>query len=347
MSEDEVNPYELLNVELEANEQTIRTAYRQRSLKVHPDRNPNNADAARKFHELNQAYELLLDPLRRLALDAKLRIKEARKTRFKSFDNKRKVLVEELEEREKAFKKARVEKQEEEVKRWHDTEQIKDEGRRLREEKEKALKAREMDKQNAIRQHTANVDLDEPPAIQPNDTTLRVKYSLSDRPELTTKESLSSLLSPFGPTDTETIVLSLKVSKKASNKGHTMGTALVPFKRIGDAFAVVCASGRPERGLDRVDIAWVGGKEPEIIKWLKSTGRLSSQPLAEPSEATLHTKTMPATFSSFPETLPDTSFPSVTRTPADIDYESLTLMRLRQAERERLEKEIREQEENE
>ncbi len=38
MSEDEVNPYELLNVELEANEQTIRTAYRQRSLKVHPDR---------------------------------------------------------------------------------------------------------------------------------------------------------------------------------------------------------------------------------------------------------------------------------------------------------------------
>lgn len=82
-----------------------------------------------------------------------------------------------------------------------------------------------------------------------------------------------------------------------------MVTALVPFKRIGDAFAVVCASGRPERGLDRVDIAWVGGKEPEIIKWLKSTGRLSSQPLAEPSEATQHTKTMPATFSSFPETL--------------------------------------------
>ena len=31
---------------------------------------------------------------------------------------------------------------------------------------------------------------------------------------------------------------------------------------------------------------------------------------------------------------------------AAIDYESLTLMRLRQAERERLEREIREQEEN-
>ncbi|EEB86767.1 hypothetical protein MPER_16156, partial [Moniliophthora perniciosa FA553] len=72
MSEEEISPYELLDVKQEATEQEIRTAYRQRSLRVHPDRNPNNPDAARKFHELNQAYELLLDPLRRLALDPKL-----------------------------------------------------------------------------------------------------------------------------------------------------------------------------------------------------------------------------------------------------------------------------------
>lgn len=37
-SEEEQNPYELLDVKLEATEQEIRTAYRQRSLKVHPDR---------------------------------------------------------------------------------------------------------------------------------------------------------------------------------------------------------------------------------------------------------------------------------------------------------------------
>ncbi|KAF9036495.1 DnaJ-domain-containing protein [Hymenopellis radicata] len=345
MSEDEVNPYELLSVEIEANEQTIRTAYRQRSLKVHPDRNPNNPDAARKFHELNQAYELLLDPLRRLALDAKLRIKEARKTRFKTYDNKRKVLVEELEEREKAFKKAPVEKQQEEVKRWHDTEQIKDEGRRLREEKEKELKAREMEKQNVFKQHTANVDMDEPPSIRTSVVFSNDTYSLCCRTKRHNRSLLSALFGPFGPTDTETIVLSLKPSKKAPNKGPKTGTALVPFKRIGDAFAVVCASGRPERGLNGVDIAWVGGKEPAIIGWLKSTGRLSSQPLTEPPQSQ-QTDT-PTTFSSFPETLPDTSFPSVTSTSADIDYESLTLMRLRQAERERLEKEIREQEENE
>lgn len=36
--EEEINPYELLSVTTESTEQEIRTAYRQRSLKVHPDR---------------------------------------------------------------------------------------------------------------------------------------------------------------------------------------------------------------------------------------------------------------------------------------------------------------------
>lgn len=39
MSDDpEINPYELLGLSTEANDQDIRTAYRKLSLKVHPDR---------------------------------------------------------------------------------------------------------------------------------------------------------------------------------------------------------------------------------------------------------------------------------------------------------------------
>lgn len=118
---------------------------------------------ARKFHELNQAYELLLDPLRRLALDAKLRLKQARAERFKGYDNKRKNLVEELEAREREFKKARVEKQKEEVERWQETEKIKEEGRKLREDRERAMKQREED---SIRSETeAKEDEMDPPAL--------------------------------------------------------------------------------------------------------------------------------------------------------------------------------------
>jgi curved DNA-binding protein CbpA len=118
---------------------------------------------ARKFHELNQAYELLLDPLRRLALDAKLRVKLARAQRFKSYDNKRKNLVEELEERERAFKKARMEKQKEEVETWRETERIKEEGKKLREQKEKEI----WEKMHRPKQEEPTIEEDEdaPPAM--------------------------------------------------------------------------------------------------------------------------------------------------------------------------------------
>ncbi|KAK0492992.1 hypothetical protein EDD18DRAFT_1408562 [Armillaria luteobubalina] len=164
---------------------------------------------------------------------------------------------------------------------------------------------------------------DEPPSIQSNDTTVRVKFTHSGHPELTTPEALAVIFAPFGPTDLEMIVLSLKASKKAPSKPPKYSTALVPFKRIGNAFVAVC------------------GKEPEILGWLKRTEKFSAQP----SNPEPHTSTSTSsTFSSFPETLPDAIvlvvFP-------DIDYESLTLMHMRQAQCERLELEILEREANE
>lgn len=85
--------------------------------------------------------------MRRTALDAIIRIKEARKTRFASYDNKRKVLQEELEESERAFKKSKAEKDTRERDRQREEETIKEENRRLRKEKEEeaAKKAAERD----------------------------------------------------------------------------------------------------------------------------------------------------------------------------------------------------------
>jgi DnaJ family protein C protein 17 len=85
-------------------------------------------------------------------------------------------------------------------------------------------------------------------------------------------------MSSFGRTDTDTIVLSLKSPKKNLDKPPKYGTALVPFKQIGDAFAAVCASGKRERGLDGIEVGWVGGKEPPILMWLKKMGKLGTPP---------------------------------------------------------------------
>lgn len=95
-------------------------------------------------------------------MDAKLRIKEARKLRFASYDNKRKNLVEELEEREAAFKKARLEKQEKQKQVWRDNEKVMEEGRLMRERREKELQEREAAAATAREKERREL---EPPAL--------------------------------------------------------------------------------------------------------------------------------------------------------------------------------------
>ncbi|RDX53789.1 DnaJ-domain-containing protein [Lentinus brumalis] len=339
-TDEDVNPYELLGISIEATEQEIKTAYRQRSLKVHPDRNRGNPDASRKFHELHQAQELLLDPLRRMALDAKFRLKEARKARYATFDAKRKTMVEDLEERERTLKKARVEKESEKKARWQENERIMEEGRRLREDRERELQRKEREREELSKkaQLAATTGL-EPPESGLLDTTVRVKFTLSAHPTLAEASSLGALLTPFGPLDDTSIVLSLK---PAPPKKPKRVTALVPFKQIGGAFAAVCASGRADSGLGDIEVAWAEGKEPELIGWLKKMGQLGGEGAAAGKPAS------DTAFSSFPSTFPDLSGappqPSAPTGVPGLDYESLTLMRMRQAERARIEREIRERE---
>ncbi|KAG1828502.1 hypothetical protein EV424DRAFT_1385303 [Suillus variegatus] len=350
----EQNPYDLLEISQEATEAEIRTAYRTRSLKVHPDRNRNDPNAAQKFHALTTASTLLLDPLRRLALDAQLRLQAAKKQRFASYDNKRKAMVSELEEREKEFKKARMAKEQERTARESENVRIREEGRRMREQREKELELQELERQCARTKPGSNGTVEEEPLAPPPpsdlDTTIRIKYALSSYPALSTASALTAHLRRYGEIDEGTAVMSQKAKKSKKSKGLVDGevivTALVPFNQLGAAFAVVSsAESLKERGMD---VAWAGGSEPPILGWLRERGELggSAANRAEP----FPTKPTPegTTFGSFPSSFP--AFDEVVPPPpppaakAGIDYESLTLLRMREAERARLEKEILEAE---
>ena len=54
--------YEILGVERTATEIEIKRAYRTLALKYHPDKNPDDKEAAEKFREAAEAYEVLSDP---------------------------------------------------------------------------------------------------------------------------------------------------------------------------------------------------------------------------------------------------------------------------------------------
>lgn len=143
--------------------------------------------------------------------------------------------------------------------------------------------------------------VDEPPSLDQFDTTVRLKYSLKAHPELTTKESIAEYLSPFGPVDTDSIVFSMKTKvSKAKSKAKdavpaaggsaapTHGTALVPFKNIGDAYASVSAStlsSSSHVNLKGMEITWVNNNEPLILGWLKKMGKLPTPGSSKPTSA--------------------------------------------------------------
>jgi molecular chaperone DnaJ len=60
--------YEILGVTKESNENEIKKAYRELSLRFHPDRNPD-PNATTKFQEISEAYETLSDPLKKQEYD--------------------------------------------------------------------------------------------------------------------------------------------------------------------------------------------------------------------------------------------------------------------------------------
>eukprot|EP00931_Biecheleriopsis_adriatica_P073591 TRINITY_DN47848_c0_g1_i1.p1 TRINITY_DN47848_c0_g1~~TRINITY_DN47848_c0_g1_i1.p1 ORF type:complete len:386 (+),score=68.04 TRINITY_DN47848_c0_g1_i1:78-1235(+) len=66
------NPYLVLGIKADAEEEDIRRAYRNRALQWHPDkRPPQDREAAEQlFKDLGQAYEILRDPEKRKAFDA-------------------------------------------------------------------------------------------------------------------------------------------------------------------------------------------------------------------------------------------------------------------------------------
>ncbi len=61
--------YEILEVERTASGDEIKRAYRQMALRYHPDRNPGDADAERRFKEAAEAYEVLRDADKRARYD--------------------------------------------------------------------------------------------------------------------------------------------------------------------------------------------------------------------------------------------------------------------------------------
>jgi molecular chaperone DnaJ len=61
--------YQVLGTEKNSSDADLKKAYRRLAMKFHPDRNPGDQEAEKKFKEAKEAYEVLSDPQKRSAFD--------------------------------------------------------------------------------------------------------------------------------------------------------------------------------------------------------------------------------------------------------------------------------------
>lgn len=64
-----IDYYKILGVDKNASSDDIKKAYRKLARKLHPDLNPGDKDANKKFQEINEANEVLADPEKRAKYD--------------------------------------------------------------------------------------------------------------------------------------------------------------------------------------------------------------------------------------------------------------------------------------
>src|SRR5215203_1457754 len=64
-----IDYYKVLGVHKSATQEDIKKAYRKLARKLHPDLNPNDKEAHKKFQQINEANDVLSDPEKRKKYD--------------------------------------------------------------------------------------------------------------------------------------------------------------------------------------------------------------------------------------------------------------------------------------
>jgi len=148
-TEDEDDYYTILEISPNSDPTTIKKAYKDLSRRVHPDKNKNDPNAAKKFQTVRKAFEVLSDPKAKEAFDNLIRARIARKKRDSEMDVKRKRMKDDLEERERNYKRQKDDEEEAKRKLKQEIERLKKENKiKMEEEERKKTENRQKEEHN-------------------------------------------------------------------------------------------------------------------------------------------------------------------------------------------------------
>ena len=73
--------YRILEIKEDADFSDIKKKYRKLAIKYHPDKNPGDNEAVKKFREITEAYEILGDEKKRKEYDNKRKFKNGQENK--------------------------------------------------------------------------------------------------------------------------------------------------------------------------------------------------------------------------------------------------------------------------
>ncbi|XP_029643052.1 dnaJ homolog subfamily C member 17-like [Octopus sinensis] len=310
--------YSLLQIDETATKKEIISAYRKKALKCHPDKNPDNANAALEFQQLSKALEVLTDISAKAAYDKIWRAKKAAIIRNKELDSKRKKLKEDLEARENAYEQQKAKEAASYINLQAEIERLQKEGSKLLAEEQEYLK--EQMKQEKMNEEESKHEINETSSeLLPR---LKIKWK-SKKGDISnggyTADILEELFSKYGE------VTALVVSSKKN------GSGIVEFKTLTMAQkALLCEHGLEDNPLT---LSWIDAPPPSAVPECNNE-----------TEKMPHKTPTPLAFQA-------DSYQADSYQPMTSDeraFESLVLRRLRQAEeRKRLTEQILKEDEDE
>lgn len=308
--------YAFLSIPPTATVAEVRKAYRKHSLLYHPDKN-SDPSAVEKFHYLNLAYDILTSPAARAAYDNVRKARAAKAERTAKYDDERRRMQRDLESREQDAKRRKLEKGrnvdvEEDINLREAVEKLKEESARLKKERDRKL-AEDLAKQQD----------DKEDEVDESERTLKIRFRKGTNRESLSTEKLEGIFSEFGTIQNVILGKSALIvfddlagAKKALTKVSQSNVSQLSFIKEVTMAKIVSPEIDPSRETEELPHEKAPTTKPVI----------STIPASKPTKF---------------------SFKPPSATGNDADYESITLMRMRKIERERLEKEILEQEEKE
>ncbi|KAF1921567.1 hypothetical protein BDU57DRAFT_53570 [Ampelomyces quisqualis] len=340
--------YALLGVAFDAEASAVKKAYRKASIKYHPDKNPDNKDAADRFIYLGWARDILLDAKLKGEYDRARSRRRERALQDELLHGRRREMKQDLERREReghdvaqGLKRKRAEDMTEAEKRAHQIQRLAEDGKRRRKEAQERLAKKRKEEDEA-----SCIDLDEsqPQATKPADTaeidrTIKIRFQRQGDALDWDKDKIHDMFAKYGKIDSVVLGKDKKIRPSGGKHRKVTAVVFVIYTRLDHAHAAVSDGRADYPALDSV--GWANG-EPEI-KSPMNPPSAPSTPISTPNKS-FRSSFGPDVSKGINTPIGTPKFSFSPKTPAVGSLQEVTMIRLKEAEKKRLEEQIRKQE---